>query len=188
LATATAATCHERVLAILRQPGSTLYGLIDAAQDPEILALIREGECPFDSLYQGESAIVMASVAPYLIQLDSQKGLLEKLITRGWGHNWGLYVRSRLPLKELRHHFRHFTMVELPDRQTAYFRFYDPRVFRVFILTCNISEIHTIFEGIEVIYCEEPDGTSMNLYRPPQVTNAKPGDGRLIVVNVDLTV
>jgi Domain of unknown function (DUF4123) len=158
-------TWRERALAFLREPGSTLFGLMDAAQDPEILALIQEGGCPFESLYQGESAVVMASVAPYLVQLDPEKGLLQQLVLKGWGKNWGIYLRSCLPLAKVRRHFRHFTMVELPDGQQVYFRFYDPRVFRVFMPTCNASENSTIFEGIESIFAEGTDGNTMNIYR-----------------------
>ena len=165
LATTGPAPCHDRVLAVLRQPGGTLYGLIDAAQDPEILALIQEGGCPFESLYQGESAIVMASVAPYLVQFSPESLLLDELVSRGWGNNWGMYLRSHGSLTEVRRHFRHFTMVQLPDGQPVYFRFYDPRVFRVFIQTCNASEGRTFFEGIDCMYAEGPDGSSMGAYR-----------------------
>jgi hypothetical protein len=165
LAAPSSATFHERVLAVLRQPGGKLYGLIDAAQDPEILALIHEGGCPFESLYQGESAIVMASVAPYLIQLAPDSLLLDQLVSRGWGNNWGMYLRSHASLKDMRRHFRHFTMVQLPDGQPVYFRFYDPRVFREFIQTCNASEGRTFFEGIDRIYAEGPDRSSMATYR-----------------------
>ena len=158
-------TFCELILAILRGPGAAVYGLIDAAQDPEILALIQEGNCPFESLYQGESALVMASVAPYLIQLAPNTTLLETLIVRGWGKNWGIYIRSRMSLPDLRRHLRRFTMVELPDGESAYFRFYDPRVFRVYIPTCSVEECRTILEGIEAILAEGPDGTSAIRYR-----------------------
>jgi hypothetical protein len=163
--THTLGSCRDRALAILRRPGATLYGIIDAANGPEILALIRDGGCPFESLFQGESAIAMASVAPYLVQLPPQAPLLETLIAKGWGNNWGIYVTSRLPLAEVRRHFRHFTMVELPDGRVVYFRFYDPRVFRVFIPTCNPVECRTILDGIEFVYAEGTDGSSMNTFR-----------------------
>jgi hypothetical protein len=158
-------TWPDRALAILRAPGSTLYGLLDAAQDSQVLALIHEGDRPFQSLYQGPSAIAMASVAPYLVQLDPEQALLEQLVSKGWGRNWGIYLRSRLPLAEVRRHLRHFTMVEPPDGRPIYFRFYDPRVFRVFIPACNPEECRAIFEGIESILVEGPDGRSINLYR-----------------------
>jgi hypothetical protein len=158
-------SCSEHALAILREPGAQLYGVIDAAHDLEILALIQEGDCPFECLFQGESAILMASVAPYLIQFSPEAALLEQLVVRGWGNNWGIYVRSRLPLDEVRRNLRHFTMVELPGGQVAYFRFHDPRVFGVFITTCNESECRTIFEGLDVVFAEETDGTVMKRYR-----------------------
>jgi Domain of unknown function (DUF4123) len=164
LATTSSATCHERVLAVLRQPGGTLYGLIDAAQDPEILALIQEGGCRFESLYQGESAFVMASVAPYLVQLGPDEPLLDQLVLRGWGYNWGIYVRSHSPLLEMRRHFRQFTMVQLPEGEPAYFRFYDPRVFRVFMPTCNRDEYCKIFDKIQSILVENPQEASANRY------------------------
>ena len=72
---------------------------------------------------------------------------------------------SCLPLAELRRRFRQYTMVELPDGETAYFRFYDPRVFRVFIPTCNASECQSIFAGIKAFYADGSDGSSMLRFR-----------------------
>ena len=53
------------------------------------------------------------------------------------------------PLDALRHHFRQFSMVELPDRKQVYFRFYDPRVLRVFLPTCTAEETKQFFGPVK---------------------------------------
>ena len=48
-------------------------------------------------------------------------------------------------LEELRRHFRKFLKVEDPKGKSLIFRYYDPRVLRVYLPTCNAMELQTVF-------------------------------------------
>ena len=59
----------------------------------------------------------------------------------------------------MRRHLRHFLEVQLPDGKQVYFRFYDPRVLRVFLPTCTADEINQFFGPIKqyLMEDEKPD-------------------------------
>lgn len=104
----------------------------------------------------------MAEYAPYLVDLGGNPGLLEKLVVEGWGDSRGIYLTSKVGLKELRDHFRHFTMVMLPGDRPAYFRFYDPRVLRGFLPTCAREQVLEFFGGVvDQFFVESRNGDSI---------------------------
>jgi hypothetical protein len=45
-------------------------------------------------------------------------------------------------------------MVKLPDGKQVYFRFYDPRVLRVYLPTCTVEEMRTFFGPIKCFLTE----------------------------------
>jgi hypothetical protein len=120
----------------LLQQEEVNYVLLDAARDPLVRAFILEHAPDAESLYAGiDEGLV--DVAPYLLPLA---GRLESLMPLAWGNSWGVFLRSEATLAELRKHFRRFLMVQLEDGEEVYFRFYDPRVLRVFLPTCTAPE------------------------------------------------
>ena len=48
-------------------------------------------------------------------------------------------------------------MVRLPDGRVVNFRFYDPRVFRVYLPTCNEAEAEFVFGPFESFFLEDED-------------------------------
>ena len=116
---------------------------VPAYQPPA--AGILEGGAQYESLYEGWSKAELTLFAPYLVSLPPQSKLLEKLVSNGWGKSWGVYLTCNLGFSELRHHLRHFLMVNMPDGKQVYFRFYDPRVLRVYLPTCTREEIYQFF-------------------------------------------
>ena len=106
---------------------------------------ILEGGAQYESLYEGWSKAELTLFAPYLVSLPPQSKLLEKLVEQGWGKSWGIYLTCSLAFYEVRHHLRHFLMVNMPDGKQVYFRFYDPRVLRVYLPTCTPEEIRQFF-------------------------------------------
>jgi uncharacterized protein DUF4123 len=79
------------------------------------------------------------------------------LLAKGWGDSWGIFARSPAVLRELRHHFRKFLMVYSPDAKPLYFRYYDPRVLRIYLPTCNAEELETVFGPVESYTLEDAD-------------------------------
>ena len=129
----------------LRSQADPLFALLDAARDPKVLGLLMQHNEECQSLYAGVKGITLAAYAPYLVQFSLTTELLEDLVGEGWGKSWGIYLTSNKSFDEVRKHFRHFLMVKLEDDQEAYFRFYDPRVLRVFLPTCTAEELKEFF-------------------------------------------
>ncbi|WNG18841.1 DUF4123 domain-containing protein [Cystobacter fuscus] len=152
-----AAQQHLRVLQSLAAE-APLFAILDAARTPRILELLQESVEEYQSLYEGPQGQALAEVAPYLVSLPPQSRLLESLTLEGWMQNWGIYLTCPSPFLELRRHLRKFLMVEAEDNDhRLYFRFYDPRVLRIFLPTCSarqreefLGPIHTLaFEQID---------------------------------------
>jgi hypothetical protein len=81
-------------------------------------------------------------------------------------------------IAEVRRHFRNFLQAMLPNRRVALFRFYDPRVWRVYLPTCNADELARWFQMVEEFVAETPDGQGMIRY----VLR----DGKLAIANESL--
>ena len=134
-----------RLMEILRSQPDPLYAVLDAARNPKVIALLSSSRHEFRSLYEGNAAVDLALRAPYIVRLPAESPLLEKLARQGWGKSLGVYLTSRLPLEDVRHHLRHFLMVEIEGGKQVYFRFYDPRVLRVYLPTCTEQERQQFF-------------------------------------------
>ena len=131
------ATPLQRLLVLLRHEYQPLYAILDAARDIKILALLMQAKEEYQSLYEGVEGAKLAQVAPYLVKLGKDSPLLGSLLLEGWGNSWGVYLTCAGEFQEVRRHLRHFLEVQLPDGKQVYFRFYDPRVLRVFLPTCT---------------------------------------------------
>lgn len=168
---------HARIVSFLRQQPGQLYAILDSARSGEIVPMLEDSKCQFKSLYDGEAAENLANVAPYIVHFSEDDPLLDKLISDGWGEQWGIYMTSYETLDRLRHHFRHFTMVKLPDGRVGYFRFYDPGIIRVYLPACSQREIAKFCEKINIVCVEKFDGlATMVMY--------KSKNGSLIETNI----
>jgi len=152
-------TPQERLIPLLRRDLQPLFAILDAARDVRILALLVHYKEECQSLYEGTEGAKLAQVAPYLVRLTHDSKLLEALVKEGWGKSWGVYLTCAGELMEIRRHLRHFLQVKLPDGEQVYFRFYDPRVMRIFLPTCIPEEATQFFGSIKrfVMEGEEPD-------------------------------
>lgn len=111
-----------------------LYAVVDAARDPRVLTVLRESVEEYRSLFEGVFRELMTEAAPYLVQLPAKSRLLARLVAEGWGESWGVYLTSKRRPEELRKHLRKFlTVSEEGSPKPMYFRYYDPRVLRVFL-------------------------------------------------------
>jgi pSer/pThr/pTyr-binding forkhead associated (FHA) protein len=148
------ATPQDRLVNLLRKDFQPLYAILDGAREPSVLKVLVESGAERQSLFEGVQGAQLAHFAPYLVWLTSDSPLLETLVQQGWGKSWGIFLTCDLPLPELRRHFRHFLTVKTPNGQ-AYFRFYDPRVLRVFLPTCQPEEINALFGPVKYYLMED---------------------------------
>ena len=138
-------TPQGAIVSLLRGEFQPLYALLDAANEPSVLKVLFESKEEYASLFEGVAGAQLTHFAPYLVRLPKESPLLETLVQKGWGKNWGVFLTSSKQLQDLRSHFRQFLMVKMPDGAQAYFRFYDPRVLRVYLPTCLPEEAAQFF-------------------------------------------
>jgi len=167
-------TPQERLLALLRGEFQPLYALLDAACEPSVLRVLYESKEEYTSLFEGVAGAQLTYFAPYLVRLPKESALLGTLVQKGWGKNWGVFVTSAQPLQDLRGHFRQFLMVKMPDGAQAYFRFYDPRVLRIYLPTCLPEEVDQFFGPIQNYLVEdEAPGTLLHFSNKGRGAEAK---------------
>lgn len=144
-----------RLLAAEPEP---LFAVLDAARDRRVRRMLRAASEEQASLYEGGRAKVLEEFAPHLVRLPAGSPLLPILVHEGWGNSFGVYITSRLPFTELRRHLRRFLVVrEEETREELYFRFYDPRVLRVFLPSSPPAQAAEIFGGIGAFLLEDAD-------------------------------
>jgi uncharacterized protein DUF4123/FHA domain-containing protein len=151
------ARAQPRLQDLLAKDFQPLYALLDASREPSVLKVILESKEEYQSLYEGAQGAQLAHFAPYLVRIPEKSPLIETLVKQAWSKSWGVFLTCDKPLKDLRTHFRHFLNVKLPDGKQVYFRYYDPRVLRLFLPTCLPEEISQFFGPVKQFLLEAED-------------------------------
>jgi pSer/pThr/pTyr-binding forkhead associated (FHA) protein len=160
---------QPRLQDLLAKDFQPLYVLLDASREPSVLKVILESKEEYQSLYEGAQGAQLAHFAPYLVRVPQESALLDTLVHQAWSKSWGVFLTSDTPLKDLRTHFRHFLTVKLPDGQQVYFRYYDPRVLRLFLPTCLPEETNQFFGPVKHFLIEADDpATALHFTRGPK--------------------
>ena len=146
---------------------SSVHAILDGASVPGLLRMLAEHQVEYTCLYRGELEPDLAEVAPYLIKLAPGNGLTNAVLDT-WGQHWGIFVHTQADMRELRRHFRKFLLVYSPDNQPLYFRYYDPRVLRVYLPTCNSDEASTVFGPVKRYLMEDESSASLISFRLDQ--------------------
>lgn len=136
------------------QDDDPIWAVLDCARDSQIYTLLSQSFPLYRSLYRGIRTNILERVAPHLVQLERGTPLSRSVLERGWGQAWGVFFRSRFGLDTLYNHWRRFLLVNDEANRLLIFRFYDPRVLRVYLPTCNKSELNVIFGPIEKLMLE----------------------------------
>lgn len=149
------------LLDLLREQPEPLFALVDTAQNDRVLELLRTSGAQYESLYEGRQGEELARVAPYLVALSKTAPLLAALVKEGWGTSWSVYVTSLRSFQEVRKHFRQFLLVQTEEGKQLYFRFYDPRVLRVFLPACTDEESVQFFGPIRQMFVEHEEASKV---------------------------
>ena len=133
------------------------FAVLDAARIPGLPDRLAESDAPSVSVITGPLKGHLDEVAPYLVQLERDDPLCDWILTEGWGKRWGIFARAPGDLRGMRRHFRTFLTVRLPDNSPAHFRYYDPRILRVYLPTCTRAERRTIYGPVARYLIEDGD-------------------------------
>jgi len=139
------------------------FVLLDAARMLDRMDKARELNPKHICLYRGKSEEVLRQVAPYLFSYE-QESPFAQWLEEGWADAWGVFLSSRKNMDDLLKHFRQFLMVKTEDGEELYFRFYDPRVLRIFLPTCDNKQLSSLFSGIEKYIVESETGEEQLYY------------------------
>jgi hypothetical protein len=138
-----------------------LYAIIDGASVPDIALILGTPNLASACLLRGELDSELARVAPYLLCLDQQPGLIDWILTDGWGKHWGIFLTTRADFRAMRQHARSLLQVYSPENQPLLFRFYDPRVLRTVLPTCDAEQLSQVFGPVRRFCMEAEDADSL---------------------------
>lgn len=134
------------------------YILLDGARiGPEISKIKDIYALQGKSLYIGKSKEELEDVGPFLFQIKPDDELAQWFEESGWGNSYGILAFSNVLYDDLFKHNRKFLLVRTEDQQELYFRFYDPRVLRIFLPTCTPSQLREFFGPIDYFILEDED-------------------------------
>jgi len=164
------------LLSVAAEP---LFALVDAARDKSVPRLVGEAGSEAVSLYSGRRAERLASSAPYLLRITWER--IPRLTSELWGKSAGIVLGSTRPIAELRAHFKRLLTVETEAGDSVYFRFYDPRVLRVFLPSCTPAQARRFFGPAAWFLVEGQAGGPPIHFAPPppevlQEANGAPVD------------
>jgi hypothetical protein len=140
---------------------SNVFAALDGASVPDLLSKLYGLLPEFECLFRGELEPDMAEVAPYLVQLDPSSEFTKWVITHGWGQHWGIFAVSAADFRALRNHLRSLLTVYDVAGRPMLFRFYDPRVMRTYMPTCNAGELTAVFGPAAYYIMEGADPWSL---------------------------
>ena len=149
------ATQLEEIL--FDDPALTTYALLDGASIPDLLEYLDSLQPEYVCLYRGELKAGVEEVAPYLVQLEEGHAFTRWLLEKGWGEHYGVFVQSAEPITVVRLHLRRSLRVYTEGGKGLLFRYYDPRVLRVFLPTMTLEEAKGFFGPIRAFLSEAED-------------------------------
>ncbi len=133
------------------------FAIVDTAQDSALHPLVLKTP-GHQCLVSGDVAPVLAATLPYVVAMRTGEPLADAWRDHGAGRNWGVLFQSTRSIDSLRLHFKKFINAKLPDGLVALFRFYDPRVFRTYIMAATPAERLPWFDGVDrfTVESEQP--------------------------------
>jgi len=133
---------------------SAEYFVLDGARLESNLLKALSFDVQQRCLYQGKSSEDLEFVAPYLVRYIPGSPFAEWLSQNSMGESWGVFIQTVLPFEEIYRHLRKFLLVNTEDGKELYFRFYDPRVLRIFLPTCSSSQLKLFFGPVNSFIVE----------------------------------
>jgi hypothetical protein len=147
-------------------PETTVYAILDGSSVPNLPQTLERFKVETECLFRGELEADVALAAPYLVVLRADDPFTEWLLREGWGRHWGIFAVSKADLRDLRTHLRTLLKVYGPDLKPLFFRYYDPRVLRTYLPTCNAQELQAVFGPVLRYLMEDEEPATLLKFWP----------------------
>jgi hypothetical protein len=145
--------------------GTSLFALVDGARNPRVVKALGQSGLEHECLFAGRLEPALLAASPYIVKLALGDPACQRLIEESWGQAWGVFLAARTSLREVRRHLRTFLRVQTEDRKKLFFRYYDPRVLRVFLPTCDANQLQQLFGPIRRFDMEAADSANLVRFR-----------------------
>ncbi len=140
-----------------RSGGNFIYVLVDGARDDRIYGAVLATYDNKACLYSGALPPELEMTAPHLVEVDPDSRFAARVLAEGWGESWGLFVECDAGLTNLRKHLRQFLVVLDESNTRLIFRYFDPRILRVFLPTCTPKQLAEFFGPVRRWVMEDED-------------------------------
>ena len=131
---------------------SSEYLLLDAARLD--IDFIQTFGSKNRSLFDGVIEEYLAVVAAYLFTFERGSEFEKRLMAECLGSYSLVILVSLATFEQLFTHFQKFIKIKTEDGEHYYFRFYDPRVLKIFLPTCDKQQIIEFFGPVESFIVE----------------------------------
>jgi hypothetical protein len=146
-------------------PAYRVWTVLDGARDKRVYSAVVGCYTDNCCLYSGDLPSDLKLAAPYLVSLDPEDRTTQYILRRGWGNSWGIFLRSTSRMETLRRHLKSLLIVKDQRGQRLLFRYYDPRVLRVYLPTCWPAELETVFGPVKAFMVEGAESGTVIQYR-----------------------
>jgi hypothetical protein len=146
-------------------PAYRVWTVLDGACDKRVYSAVVGCYMENCCLYSGDLPSDLKLAAPYLVSLDPEDRTTQYILKRGWGNSWGIFLRSTSSMEALRRHLKGLLMVRDYKGRRLLFRYYDPRVLRVYLPTCWPNELEQVFGPVKAYLVEGADSGTVIQYR-----------------------
>jgi len=145
--------------------GVAVWAVLDGARDQRIFSAVDGSRLNRCCLYSGSLPWQLQVAAPYLVELEPDSGFTKFLIDEGWGNSWGFFLRTGAGMKQLRRHLHGLLVAREQRGRNILFRWYDPRVLRVYLPTCWPAELEQFYGPIQWLALEGEDPRELMEYQ-----------------------
>ncbi len=136
---------EQKLVHMLTQNAASLYALYDAAQDRELLPLLRRHNIMHICLYDGTKAQTLANVAPYLIPCQHFQANPIDFVDSIWQRGVSMIVEASVALEDLKSQLKKVAFIKNSEDKDCYFRYYDARAFAKFLKIANGEQLSFFF-------------------------------------------
>ena len=133
------------------------YVILDAARLDEKMEEATKLNSYSLPLLNAKEEVYVQKLSAFLFSFQSVGDFANLIVKEGWGQSWGIYVSTNMSLSDLREHLSKNKYAKTEAGEIMYFRFYDPRVLRIFLPTCDLEQLREFFGPIRQFIVEDED-------------------------------
>jgi len=133
----------------------TTYVIADGALDKEIDTNLEIYQPEYRTLYPEDYSKAAGYAQPFLIDIKNNNEFTEWFLEKGYGNSRGIYVLSTQNIDTLANNIKDFTIGHMTEgNKETFFRFYDPKIFPVFLRILCANQVAQVFAEQTYWLCE----------------------------------